>query len=287
MALIKLVNLEKFYESRAGRTYVLRQISLEIEEGFLTLTSLPGGLLAKVGKMKEQFGKVNTLHAHTLPWIDVPIVMKNFLGGEEGLNDSGLSVSKLLLNPWFFTHLENWERTGDPGPPASYQQRLDLMNRHFRLLVEHQTERFACLSFRKVANWYCKVLKPGRAIQQQLVMIDSLKHFASLVEQIGELIATRGADEWPDADIAIVFEAAVVPTSDNTACYLDTRHFSVREFIGDRGKPGPLRDGSDGVVPYASSHLDAAASELVVPAGHRVYANPAAVSEVKRILALP
>ena len=57
---------------------------LEIEEGFLTLTSLPGGLLAKVGKMKEQFGKANTMHAHTLPWVDVPIVMKNFLGGEEG-----------------------------------------------------------------------------------------------------------------------------------------------------------------------------------------------------------
>ena len=30
---------------------------LEIEEGFLTLTSLPGGLLAKVGQLKEQFGR--------------------------------------------------------------------------------------------------------------------------------------------------------------------------------------------------------------------------------------
>ena len=75
---------------------------LEIEEGFLTLTSLPGGLLAKVGKMKEQFGKVNTMHAHTLPWVDVPLVMKNLLGGEEGLDDSGVSVSKLLMNPLFF-----------------------------------------------------------------------------------------------------------------------------------------------------------------------------------------
>jgi hypothetical protein len=83
---------------------------VDIEEGFLTLTSLPGGLLAKVGKMKEQFGKVNTMHPHTLPWVDVPIVMKNFLGGEEGLNDSGLSVSKLLLNPWFFL-----EATGESG----------------------------------------------------------------------------------------------------------------------------------------------------------------------------
>jgi hypothetical protein len=75
---------------------------LEIEEGFLTLTSLPGGLLAKVGRLKEQFGKVNTMHAHTLPWADVPLMMTNLLGGEEGMKDSGISVSKLLLNPWFF-----------------------------------------------------------------------------------------------------------------------------------------------------------------------------------------
>lgn len=31
-----------------------------------------------------------------------------------------------------------------------------------------------------------------------------------------------------------VFEASVRPTSDQTAFFLDTRHFSVREFIGDR-----------------------------------------------------
>jgi hypothetical protein len=75
---------------------------LEIEEGFLTLTSLPGGLLAKVGQLKEQFGKVNTMHAHALPWADVPLVMTNLLGGEEGMKDAGISVSKLVLNPWFF-----------------------------------------------------------------------------------------------------------------------------------------------------------------------------------------
>jgi hypothetical protein len=39
-----------------------------------------------------------------------------------------------------------------------------------------------------------------------------------------------------DADISIVFEAAIVPTSDETAFYLETRHFSVRDFIGDRHK---------------------------------------------------
>ena len=75
---------------------------VEIEEGFLTLTSLPGGLLAKVGILKEQVGKVNTLHAHSLPWVDEPLMIQNLFGGDEGLADAGISVSKLILNPFMF-----------------------------------------------------------------------------------------------------------------------------------------------------------------------------------------
>ena len=95
---------------------------LEIEEGFLTLTSLPGGLLAKVGKLKQQFGKANTMHAHTLPWVDVPLVMKNLLGGEEGLNDSGISVSKLLLNPLFFLEATGELYQGNSGPFQTHER---------------------------------------------------------------------------------------------------------------------------------------------------------------------
>ncbi|MEZ5304747.1 MAG: alpha/beta fold hydrolase [Verrucomicrobiales bacterium] len=59
-------------------------------------------------------------------------------------------------------------------------------------------------------------------------------------------------------------------------------------IIGDRGKGGnpdqtkPLS--SDGVVPYWSSHLDGAQSELVVPSGHGAHQHPAAIAEVRRIL---
>jgi pimeloyl-ACP methyl ester carboxylesterase len=60
---------------------------------------------------------------------------------------------------------------------------------------------------------------------------------------------------------------------------------------GDRGKGGnkdrtaPVM--SDGVVPYWSSHLDGAQSELVVPSAHGAHQNPQAIAEVKRILKLP
>jgi hypothetical protein len=75
---------------------------LEIEEGFVTFNTLPGDFLLKVGKMRAQFGKVNTMHVHTLPWTDRPLVTENLVGGDEGISDSGLSLSRLIHNPFVF-----------------------------------------------------------------------------------------------------------------------------------------------------------------------------------------
>ena len=47
---------------------------------------------------------------------------------------------------------------------------------------------------------------------------------------------------------------------------------------------GTLPGGSDGVVEYASSHLDGAASEVVIKNGHSVQQNPLAIQEIRRIL---
>lgn len=131
---------------------------------------------------------------------------------------AGIAIGRgALLNPWIFKQLQAWEQTGSPGrqegerggmplpacPTPTYLDRLRLMERHFRLLVEYLSERFACLNFRKVANWYCRTLRPGRDIQQQLVLIDSLAHFELLVEQIRAIIADRGEAAAPEADLRI------------------------------------------------------------------------------------
>jgi tRNA-dihydrouridine synthase B len=117
---------------------------------------------------------------------------------------AGIAIGRgALLNPWFFAQLARREATGDPGPPATYLQRLDFMNRHFHLLVEHKGERFACLSFRKVANWYCRVLRPGREIQQRLMMIGSVADFDQIASAVRAILEARTGNEWPDADVAI------------------------------------------------------------------------------------
>ena len=54
-------------------------------------------------------------------------------------------------------------------------------------------------------------------------------------------------------------------------------------IIGDRGR-GDTPKSSDGVVPYWSSHLDSAQSELIVPTDHGAMNHPKAVQEMRRIL---
>ncbi len=61
-------------------------------------------------------------------------------------------------------------------------------------------------------------------------------------------------------------------------------------IVGDRGKGGnkdktkPVS--SDGLVPYWSSYLPEAKSEVIVPSGHSAHLHPQTVTEVQRILRL-
>jgi pimeloyl-ACP methyl ester carboxylesterase len=57
-------------------------------------------------------------------------------------------------------------------------------------------------------------------------------------------------------------------------------------IIGNRGKPGPLAESTDGVVPYWSSHLDGAKSECIVPGPHGSCELPQTIAELDRILRL-
>jgi len=56
-------------------------------------------------------------------------------------------------------------------------------------------------------------------------------------------------------------------------------------IIGDRGK-GDTPNSTDGVVPYWSSHLDGAKSELIVPGPHGSQNLPQTIAELDRILRL-
>jgi hypothetical protein len=85
--------------ARADVFLAFGEEGVEVEEGYVTLTALPANLLAKVGRMRAGFGKVNTLHLHSLPWPDQPLPVVNLLGGDEGWIGTGVSIASLLPLP--------------------------------------------------------------------------------------------------------------------------------------------------------------------------------------------
>ncbi len=115
---------------------------------------------------------------------------------------AGVAIGRgALLNPWIFAQLRDWQATGTPSPGATHAQHLAFMDRHLRLLVEHRGDHFGCLSFRKVANWYCRVLKPGHTIQQRLMRLATLGEFEEIV---AEIAANGPPPKWSaEASIAV------------------------------------------------------------------------------------
>jgi hypothetical protein len=69
-----------------------------------------------------------------------------------------------------------------------------------------------------------------------------------------------------------------------TAGFALAPEVTFHTIVGRCDAEVPLERSSDGVVPYASSHLDGAASELVVPSHHSVQDTPQAILEIRRIL---
>ena len=73
--------------------------AVELEEGFITLLSLPYSFQARVGHFRPSFGKFNLTHPPETRLATLPLFLGNFFG-EEGLAATGVSLSALIPNPW-------------------------------------------------------------------------------------------------------------------------------------------------------------------------------------------
>jgi len=100
-----------------GRDPETGKYGVEVEEGYLTTLSLPARLQLKAGRFRSAIGRVNTVHPHALPFIDMPNAYVNYFG-EEGLKDEGLSLSWLLPTKAFYQEILFQVTSGYSESPA-------------------------------------------------------------------------------------------------------------------------------------------------------------------------
>jgi hypothetical protein len=187
--------------ARADFFLAFGEEGVDLEEGYVTFPTLPGGLLAKVGKMRSAFGKINTLHTHMIPWVDRPLVTQNLLGGAEGLSDAGLSVARLIANPWFFLEATGQLFRGDAGGVFVSSQRSDVsFTGHVRgyhdLTESANVDVGASYAYGRNGSG----LEVGRDYATRLVGIDAVFRWRPLRRSIYRSFMGRSEFVWSDRD---------------------------------------------------------------------------------------
>ncbi len=75
----------------------------ELEEAYLTRFGLPFDTTARIGRLKPKIGRVIAVHRDSLDTVDEPLVIQRYFG-VEGMNKSGVDLTKLLDFPSPFVH---------------------------------------------------------------------------------------------------------------------------------------------------------------------------------------
>jgi hypothetical protein len=167
---------------------------VELEEGYITFTALPASLVAKAGKMRSAFGKVNTLHNHALPWIDRPLVTENLVGGEDGINDAGFSIQRILPAPkGIFLEATGQVFRGDSADVFTASRKSDLSQvfhlRGYKDITESTNLDFG-FSFARGHN------DLGSSFLTQLYGIDATMRWKPLRRSIYHSLTLRSEFIW-------------------------------------------------------------------------------------------
>ena len=146
------------------------------------------------------------------------------------------------------------------------------VNRAIFIAAPHRGTSFAN---HKVARWIANLVTLPINMLEQLS--DAAGSLAQLDTGSSEpLRIPNSIDNLSDKDpfVRLVADLPISPK---------VRYYSI---MGNDTPDLPLAESSDGVVPYASAHLDGALSEKVIPSWHSVQESPQAILEIRRILRL-
>jgi len=109
------------------------QLQAELCEGYVTFQALSNSLSAKLGKIHVDFGKVNKIHGHELPFTEKPLVLTEFLGHHglvgEGIvfdnlfNTSSDKYLSLKIGTWYISSHHHHEE-GEEAEPFSLAHKV-------------------------------------------------------------------------------------------------------------------------------------------------------------------
>jgi len=112
--------IDPYFRGEAHIVYAIDALSgasiVELEEAFVTTTSLPLGMELELGHFFTEFGRLNPLHPHAWDWQDQPVIHSRVFGGD-GMSAPGARLGWLLPTSWLSRiHLGVQNANGETMP---------------------------------------------------------------------------------------------------------------------------------------------------------------------------
>ena len=100
---------------------------------------------------------------------------------------AGVMIGRAALSqPWIFRDTWSYLTTGVIPEPPTIQHKAQLMRDHFRVYMDHRSERAAVVEFRKRVSWYAKQMHPCWPLKDEMRSIDSAADFERVISSFLE-----------------------------------------------------------------------------------------------------
>lgn len=86
-------------------------------------------------------------------------------------------------NPWIFSQLNHYYRTGEELPPPTLNQRADVVMRHLDMLIKFKGDYIGTREMRKHATWYTRGIPGGAMMRDAFNNACTREEFAAIVDK--------------------------------------------------------------------------------------------------------
>jgi tRNA-dihydrouridine synthase B len=121
--------------------------------------------------------------------VDTPVNAKHVL---ESTGCDGVMIARgAVQNPWIFSEIKHYLRTGEMLPSPSFEQRLDVLLQHLEYSVVHKGERTGVLEFRKHYSGYLKNTPGIAKLRAELMQFAEFQPIKDHLLQFAEKLTSQ------------------------------------------------------------------------------------------------
>lgn len=126
--------------------------------------------------------------------VSIPVIgngdIKSYADAKNMLDTTGCDAVMIgrgaLGNPWLIKEVVDYLEHGVLPTPVSWIEKLEMLKKHFRLLVETKNEKIALLEIRSQAAWYMKGISGCSSLKQEVCHVKDEKSFYDLIDHFIE-----------------------------------------------------------------------------------------------------